>query len=60
VIVMRVFMDGLDAMSVGEAVARAAPEAIVHEMTALSATHAGQPNLRNPGRFFATTLRLRT
>jgi nucleoside-diphosphate-sugar epimerase len=55
-----VVMDGLDAVSVGEAVARAAPDAIVHQMTALSAAHAGRPNLRNPGRFFATTLRLRT
>jgi DNA-binding NarL/FixJ family response regulator/nucleoside-diphosphate-sugar epimerase len=55
-----VVMDGLDAMSVGEAVARAAPDAIVHQMTALSAAHAGKPSLRNPGRFFATTLRLRT
>jgi nucleoside-diphosphate-sugar epimerase len=53
-------MDGLDAMSVGEAVARAAPDAIVHQMTALSAAHAGRPNLRNPDRFFATTVRLRT
>jgi len=55
-----VVMDGLDAMSVGEAVAKAAPDAIVHQMTALSTAHAGPPNLRNPGRFFATTLRLRT
>jgi nucleoside-diphosphate-sugar epimerase len=55
-----VVMDGLDAMSVGEAVARAAPDAIVHQMTALSAAHAGRPNLRHPDRFFATTLRLRT
>ena len=55
-----VVMDGLDAMSVGEAVARAAPDAIVHQMTALSAAHAGKPNLRNPDRFFATTVRLRT
>jgi nucleoside-diphosphate-sugar epimerase len=55
-----VVMDGLDAMSVGEAVARAAPDAIVHQMTALSAAHAGKPDLRNPGRFFATTIRLRT
>ena len=31
-----VVMDGLDAASVGEAVARAQPEAIVNEMTALS------------------------
>jgi nucleoside-diphosphate-sugar epimerase len=55
-----VVMDGLDAMSVGEAVARAAPDAIVHQMTALSAAHAGRPDLRNPSRFFATTIRLRT
>jgi nucleoside-diphosphate-sugar epimerase len=31
-----VVMDGLDAMSVGEAVAAARPEAIVHQMTGLS------------------------
>ena len=55
-----VVMDGLDAASVGEAVAAARPDAIVHEMTALSATHAGQPNLRQPERYFATTLRLRS
>jgi nucleoside-diphosphate-sugar epimerase len=55
-----VVMDGLDAASVGEAVATAHPDAIVHEMTALSAADAGKPNLRQPERFFATTLRLRT
>ena len=55
-----VVMDGLDALSVGEAVATARPDAIVHQMTALSAVHAGRPDLRNPGRFFATTVRLRT
>ena len=55
-----VVMDGLDAMSVGEAVARARPDAIVHQMTALSEAHAGRPNLRKPGRFFATTNRLRS
>ncbi len=55
-----VVMDGLSAMAVGEAVARAAPDAIVHQMTALSGAHAGKPNLRNPGRFFAITLALRT
>ena len=33
-----VVMDGLDAGSVGEAVARAAPEVIVHQMTALTGT----------------------
>jgi nucleoside-diphosphate-sugar epimerase len=55
-----VVMDGLDAVSVGEAVAAARPDAIVHQMTALSAAHAGKPNLRKPDRFFATTIRLRS
>jgi nucleoside-diphosphate-sugar epimerase len=55
-----VVMDGLDAASVGEAVAAARPDAIVNEMTGLSAAHAGRPNLRNPDRFFAITNRLRS
>ena len=55
-----VVMDGLDAASVGEAVAAARPDAIVHQMTALSEAHAGKPNLRQPDRFFATTNRLRS
>ena len=55
-----VVMDGLDAMSVGEAVAAARPDAIVHQMTALSAAHAGRPDLKHPDRFFATTIRLRS
>ena len=55
-----VVMDGLDAMSVGEVVAAARPEAIVHQMTALSAAHAGKPDLKHPDRFFATTIRLRS
>ena len=38
-----VVMDGLDAVSVGAAVAAARPDAIVHQMTALSAAHAGKP-----------------
>ncbi len=54
-----VVMNGLDAVSVGEAVAAARPDAIVHQMTALSAAHAGKPNLKHPDRFFATTIRLR-
>jgi len=54
-----VVMDGLDAVSVGEAVAAARPDAIVHQMTALSAAHAGRPDLKHPDRFFATTIRLR-
>ena len=55
-----VVMDGLDAASVGEAVAAARPDAIVNEMTALSAAYAGKPSLRNPDRFFAGTNRLRS
>ena len=55
-----VVMDGLDAVSVGQAVAAARPDAIVSQMTGLSATHAGRPNLRNADRFFALTNRLRT
>jgi nucleoside-diphosphate-sugar epimerase len=55
-----VVMDGLDAVSVGEAVATARPDAIVNEMTGLSEAHAGRPNLRNPDRFFAVTNRLRS
>jgi nucleoside-diphosphate-sugar epimerase len=55
-----VVMDGLDAASVGEAVATARPDVIVNQMTALSAAHAGKPNLRKPELFFAGTNRLRT
>jgi len=55
-----VVMDGLDAVSVGEAVAAARPDAIVNQMTALSVAHAGKPNLRKAERFFATTNRLRS
>jgi len=53
-------MDGLDAVSVGEAVAAARPDAMVHQMTALSAAHAGKPDLKHPDRFFASTIRLRS
>jgi nucleoside-diphosphate-sugar epimerase len=53
-------MDGLDAASVGEAVAAVRPDAIVHQMTGLSEAHAGKPNLRRADRFFATTNRLRS
>jgi nucleoside-diphosphate-sugar epimerase len=49
-------MDGLDRASVMGAVAEAAPDAIVHQMTAL----AGDLDLRNPDRAFAVTNRLRT
>jgi 2-alkyl-3-oxoalkanoate reductase len=51
-----VVVDGLDAVAVGEAVARAEPDAIVHQMTAL----AGKPNLRNFDKWFAVTNELRT
>src|SRR5262249_44144947 len=55
-----VVMDGLDARSVGEAVARARPDAIVHEMTGLSGAHAGKVDMKHFDRWFATTNRLRT
>ena len=51
-----VVMDGLDAGSVGEAVARAEPEAIVHQMTAL----AGPADLKHFDRMFGVTNELRT
>jgi nucleoside-diphosphate-sugar epimerase len=53
-------MNGLDAMSVGETVARATPEVIVHQMTAISVAHAGKPDMKRPDRWFAQTNRLRT
>jgi nucleoside-diphosphate-sugar epimerase len=49
-------MDGLDAASVGEAVARAEPEVVIHEMTALS----GSLDLRHFDDGFALTNELRT
>ncbi len=55
-----VVMDGLDEVSVGEAVGAAGPDAIVNQMTGLSKTHGGKPNPRKPERFFATTNRLRS
>ena len=55
-----VVMDGLDAASVGEAVAAARPDSIVNQMTALSVAHSGKPNPRKPDRFFAITNRLRS
>jgi nucleoside-diphosphate-sugar epimerase len=55
-----VVMDGLDGVSVGEAVAKARPDAIVHEMTGLSVAHAGKIDMRHFDRWFATTNRLRT
>ena len=55
-----VVMDGLDAGSVGQAVAAAQPEVIVHQMTAISMEHAGKPDMKHMDRWFATTNRLRT
>ncbi|MHC3467951.1 NAD-dependent epimerase/dehydratase family protein [Streptomyces sp. 7R007] len=55
-----VVMDGLDAAQVGEAVAAARPDVIVHQMTAISPAHAGKPDLKHPDRWFALTNRLRT
>ncbi|MGW1892567.1 NAD-dependent epimerase/dehydratase family protein [Streptomyces sp. NPDC002004] len=54
-----VVMNGLDAASVGEAVAKARPEVIVHQMTAISLGHAGKPDIKHPDRWFALTNRLR-
>ncbi|MET8586183.1 NAD(P)-dependent oxidoreductase [Streptomyces collinus] len=54
-----VVMDGLDAESVGEAVAAARPDAVVHQMTAISVAHAGKPDIKHPDRWFAQTNRLR-
>jgi 2-alkyl-3-oxoalkanoate reductase len=51
-----VVVDGLDAVAVGEAVARAEPDAIIHQMTAL----AGEPDLKHFDRWFARTNELRT
>jgi 2-alkyl-3-oxoalkanoate reductase len=51
-----VVVDGLDREAVIAAVLAAAPEVIVHQMTAL----AGQQNLRNPDKAFAATNELRT
>jgi 2-alkyl-3-oxoalkanoate reductase len=49
-------VDGLDAVGVGEVVAKAEPEVVIHQMTALS----GDFDLRHFGRTFATTNELRT
>ena len=49
-------MDGLDAASVGEALGRAEPEVVVHQMTAL----AGVGDLRRFDEGFAATNELRT
>ena len=51
-----VAVDGLDAGAVADAVARAEPDAIVHEMTAL----AGRTDMKHFDRWFAVTNELRT
>jgi nucleoside-diphosphate-sugar epimerase len=51
-----VVLDGLDRAAVIEAVRAAAPEVILHEMTAL----ASMRSLRNPDKLFAVTNELRT
>ncbi|MCX4430497.1 NAD-dependent epimerase/dehydratase family protein [Streptomyces mirabilis] len=53
-------MDGLDPMSVGEAVAAARPDVIVHQMTGISMAHAGKPDLKHFDRWSLPTIRLRT
>jgi 2-alkyl-3-oxoalkanoate reductase len=51
-----IVVDGLDAVGVGEAVARAEPDAVIHQMSAL----AGEPDLRRFDDWFARTNELRT
>jgi 2-alkyl-3-oxoalkanoate reductase len=51
-----VIMDGLDAAAVGDAVARSAPDVVVHQMTAL----AGGADLKHFDDTFAVTNELRT
>jgi nucleoside-diphosphate-sugar epimerase len=51
-----VMMDGLDSTSVREAVVMAAPDVIVHQMTAIG----GKADMKHFDRWFATTSRLRT
>ena len=55
-----VVMDGLDAVSVGEAVAGARPDTIVHQMTGISVAHAGEPDMKHWDRWSVPTNRLRT
>ena len=55
-----VVMDGLDGVSVGQAVAASQPDVIVHQMTAISPTYAGKPDIKHMDRWFGPTIRLRT
>jgi nucleoside-diphosphate-sugar epimerase len=52
-------MDGLSQVSVGQAVAAAQPEVIVHQMTGISMAHAGKPDFKHFDRWFNPTIRLR-
>jgi nucleoside-diphosphate-sugar epimerase len=60
--VMRVFVAGgtgvLGRRLVPQLVAQ--PDAIVHQMTAISVAHAGKPDMRRMDRWFARTIRLCT
>ena len=53
-----VILDGLDGVAVGEALARAEPQVVIHQMTALAG--AGLGNLRHFDGEFAVTNQLRT
>jgi 2-alkyl-3-oxoalkanoate reductase len=53
-----VILDGLDGAAVGEAVARAEPEVVIHQMTTLAGAKLG--NLRRFDREFAATNQLRS
>jgi len=53
-----VILDGLDGAAVGQAVARAEPEVVIHQMTTLAGANLG--NLRRFDREFAVTNQLRT
>jgi nucleoside-diphosphate-sugar epimerase len=55
-----IVMDGLDGAAVGEAVARARPDVIVHQMTAIAVAHAGKADMKHMDRWFAGTNRLRS
>ena len=55
-----VVLDGLDATWVGETVARAQPDVIVHQMTGISFAHAGKFDLKHFDRWARPTIRLRT
>src|SRR5512135_1902738 len=53
-------MDRQDGVSVGEAVAKARPQVITQQMTAIPMAHAGKPDLKPMDQWFAGTNRERT